>query len=143
MEGQRCSTHKNVWFLYNDPSHAMYIKVLQTMEEKSTSDNFNDEIRYRVISFLKKLDNFDTILTGQMYLLIFQSTTPSSLYLQMQGMDLLQAYRMVTKTIDSLQQQGQYFTCIMDATNKFINWEKDKLDQCDSEIVIQGNFPEA
>ncbi|XP_078534596.1 uncharacterized protein LOC144821430 [Lissotriton helveticus] len=133
---------QKIFGLYNDPSKSVYVEVLLTMEEISTSDNFNDEIRYKAISFLKSLVTFDTILTAQMYLFIFQNTTPLSLYLQTQGIDVLQAYRMVTKTIDSIKQQGLDFSSIMDATNTFINWAKEKLDRCDSEILIQDDFPE-
>uniref|UniRef100_A0A8C5PR13 HAT C-terminal dimerisation domain-containing protein n=1 Tax=Leptobrachium leishanense TaxID=445787 RepID=A0A8C5PR13_9ANUR len=130
-----------VFGLYNDPRGAVYVELIQTMAELSSSSHFNEGVRYRAGTILNSLKRFHTILTAQMYLLIFNTTTPLSLYLQTQGMDLLHAYGMVNDAINTLKEQRQLFNRTMDAANRFVMWANDKLDKTDCNVHIELDFP--
>lgn len=126
---------------FNDPSRALYVNLIQTMAAISCSDHFNADIRYKAGTFLDSLKKFKTCITAQLYLFIFKNTTPLSLYLQTQGMDILQAYRMVSETVDNLQAHDHDSQMIIDAAKKFAVWANGKLETTDCQVMIEEDFP--
>jgi len=73
------------------------------LEEMSSSLEFNSSTRFTAGSLLEKLIKFETVLTGKMYLRLFEFTSPFSKYFQTNGMDVIQAHRMVLKTNEELK----------------------------------------
>ena len=66
-------------------------------------------------SFIEALLKYETILTAQIFLRIFEYTTPLSKYLLTSGMDILSANRMVVNTHDTLQNLKGDFNGVKDA----------------------------
>ncbi|CAH2250840.1 Hypothetical predicted protein [Pelobates cultripes] len=126
---------------FSDPSQALYVDLIQTMAEISRSDHFNADIRYKAETYLESLKKFCTLITAQLYLFVFKNTTPLSLYLQTQGMDVLQAYRMVTETVNNLQSRDRDSQMIIDAAKKFTVWANSKLDTTDCKVLIEKDYP--
>jgi len=58
---------------------------------------------------MQSLTKFQTILTAQLYLKIFQRTTPLSKYLQTDGMFILQAQQIFSSTLEFLKKEARNF----------------------------------
>jgi hypothetical protein len=84
----------------NDSQNLIFVQICQTMFNISTSENVNPDTRFNANVYLQILLKFDTVITTQLFLLIFKSTTPLSNYLKTYGMDLLQSYKMIENTIN-------------------------------------------
>ncbi|KAJ1092988.1 hypothetical protein NDU88_006098 [Pleurodeles waltl] len=78
------------------------------------------------------------IVTAQLYLRIFASTTPLSKYLQTSGMDILQAQRMVSDTIKLQTTDSRRFETVYSAATKFAEWINTGLEErnCDQEVEM-------
>lgn len=59
--------------------------MLQTFHDISTSEKFNNDVRHRAKTLLDSLTTFEFILTAQLFLKVFEHTTPLSEYLQTNG----------------------------------------------------------
>ncbi|CAH2329470.1 zinc finger MYM-type 1-like [Pelobates cultripes] len=126
---------------FNDPSQALYVDFIQTMAEISRSDHFNADIRYKAGTYLESLQKFHTLIMAQLYLFVFKNSTPLSFYPQTQGMDVLQAYQMVTETVNNLQAHDRDSQMIIDAAKKFAVWANRKLDTTSCKVLIEEDFP--
>ncbi|KAI2644925.1 4-diphosphocytidyl-2-C-methyl-D-erythritol kinase [Labeo rohita] len=62
---------------------------------------------------------YETVLTAQLFLRIFEFTSPLSKYLQTSGMDILSAHRMVTTTHEPLKKIARDFPAVKDAADCF------------------------
>ena len=102
-------------------------------------ENIKYPARVKAKSFIDSLLKYETILTAQIFLRIFQFTTPLSKYLQTSGMDLLSANRMVVDTHNNLQKLKKDFNGVKDAEDKFVKWAKDNLN----EQMASSNLQEA
>ncbi|CAH2276287.1 Hypothetical predicted protein [Pelobates cultripes] len=111
------------------------------MAEISCSDHFNADIRYKAGTYLESLKKFHTVIMAQLYLFVFKNTTPLSMYLQTQGMDVLQVCRMVTEMVNNLQAHDCDSQIILDAAKKFAVWANSKLDTTDCKVLIEEDFP--
>lgn len=85
-----------VFGLYSFPKEALFVDIIQTLNDIYLSDKFNQEIRFKAQMYRDSLLKYETVLTANIYLQIFSSTTPVSLYLQSKGMNVIQAYNMIT-----------------------------------------------
>jgi len=74
------------------------------------------------LSLLDKLIKFETVLTGQMYLKLFEFTSLLSKYLQTNGMDVIQTHWMVLKTNEELKKivTMSDYQSTYEVTNEFI-----------------------
>ena len=86
--------------------------------------------------FIEILLKYETILTAQIFLRIFEYTTPLSKYLQTSGMDILSANRMVVNTHDILQNLKGDFNGVKDAADTFVKWANDNLH----EQLVNSNY---
>lgn len=69
------------------------------------------------------------MLTAQIFLRIFEQTSPLSKYLQTEGMDILSAHRMVIATHESLKTIARDFISVKAAADKFVNWTNENIEQ--------------
>ena len=79
---------------------------------------------------------YETILTAQIFLRIFEHTDPLSKYLQTSGLDLLCTHGMVETTQNTLQKMIRDFNGIKDAGQTFVQWANEKLRDEENETVM-------
>ncbi|XP_029348284.1 protein FAM200A-like, partial [Acyrthosiphon pisum] len=104
------------------PESALYVVLISVMSKIANSDKFNRETRYKAITLKDSFLKYSFVMTSQLYLRIFERMSPLSKYLQTSGMDLVQAYRMVSSTITYLQEISRDFQRVKEATDSFIIW---------------------
>ncbi|KAL4104838.1 hypothetical protein QTP88_020114 [Uroleucon formosanum] len=94
------------------------------------------------MSLLQSLTKFETILTAQLYLKIFQRTTPLSKYLQTDGMFILQAQQMVSSTLEFLKKEARNFEDILKAGKNVVKWANELIENEDEiNNLIPDNLP--
>lgn len=81
-------------------------------------------------------------MTSQLYLRIFERMSPLSKHLQTSGMDLVQAYRMVSSTITYLQEISRDFQRVKEATDSFIICAEKELEEVDCDKILESQFPD-
>ena len=94
---------------------------------KLKKTNITPKARVKANGFIEGLLKYETILTAQIFLQIFQHTTPLSLYLQTSGMDLLSAHRMVITTQENLAKLSRGFDGVKNAADIFVEWANKTL----------------
>ncbi|KAL4096756.1 hypothetical protein QTP88_021647 [Uroleucon formosanum] len=105
---------RKVFGSLNDSQNSIFVQICQTLFNISTSESMNSDTRFNANVYLQMLIKFDTIITAQLFLLIFKSTTPLSNYLQTSRMDLLQSYKMVENTIKTLKDVSRKFIDVVE-----------------------------
>jgi len=126
---------------YVDVDFCVYVELIMALEEMAYSPEFNSSTRFNAKTILEKLITYETVLTGKMYSRIFKFTTPLSKYLQTNGMDVVQAHRMVLQTIEELKKIARDSQSIFEVTDKFIECANKKLKDKKSEIYVEDDFP--
>jgi hypothetical protein len=120
----------------------LYIDMLQTFHDISTSNKFNNDVRYRAKALLDSLTSFEFILTAQLFLKVFEHTTPLSEYLQTTGMDILRAYKMVQDSINELSKVDRNFDSIFQAATNFSELANSELGKRNLDIEVQTGLKE-
>ena len=122
---------------YGDTSNALFVTIIEVLEGISKSEILNSDTRYKATSYLNSLSKYETILTANMYLRIFQHTSPTSKYLQTSGLDLITAQTMITETKNSLTAISRDFDHLKLTTDKFVEWANNELGkENDASTVI-------
>lgn len=86
---------------------------------------------------------YDTELTAQLFLRIFEVTTPLSKYLQSSGLDILTAHRMVMATQDAMKNMARDFKSVKQAADTFVQWANAQLMvEEDCELELEAAFPQ-
>ncbi|KAK7002985.1 zinc finger MYM-type protein 1 [Biomphalaria glabrata] len=116
--------------------------MLQTFYDISTSNKFNNDIRYRAKALLDSLTSFEFILTAQLFLKIFEHTTPLSEYLQTTGVDKLRAYKMVQDSINGLNKVDRNVDSIFQAATHFSTFANSELETRKLDIEVQTVWKE-
>lgn len=134
---------KKMFGSFNEPSHSLYITVIKIFSIiSSNNEDFNNDCRCTAMSLLQSLTKFETILTAQLYLKIFQRTTPLSKYLQTDGMFILQAQQMVSSTLEFLKKEARNFEDILKAGKHFVKWANELIENEDEiNNLIPDNLP--
>ncbi|XDV21827.1 hypothetical protein PO909_026847 [Leuciscus waleckii] len=100
-------------------------------------------IRNKAQGYKAALLKYETILTAEIFLRIFEQTTPLSKYLQTSGMDIASAQHLVTGTEESLRKCARDFQGVMRAADDFVEWANSILEKLeDSEAEVQTSLPE-
>ncbi|KAL4089495.1 hypothetical protein QTP88_024521 [Uroleucon formosanum] len=134
---------KKMFGLFHEPSHSLYITVINIFSIiSSNNEDFNSDCRCTAMSLLQSLTKFETILTAQLLLQIFQRTTPLSKYLQTDGMFILQAQQMISSTLEFLKKEARNFEDILKAGKNFVKWANELIENEDEiNNLIPDNLP--
>lgn len=119
---------------------ALFPDIILTMHEIFVSEKFLPDVRYRAKTLIDSLLKYETILTAHVFLQIFVSTTPVSLYLQTKGMNVMQAFTMVNKTIDDLKNQSRNFVETINIVDTYVKEMNKKLEERNLEYSIPETF---
>ncbi|XP_069468511.1 zinc finger MYM-type protein 1-like isoform X2 [Ambystoma mexicanum] len=134
---------RNIFGSFNNPDKAMFIDLIIALNNiGSNTDKFNSNVRYQALHCVEYLCKFQTVLTAQLYLQIFNSTTQLSNYLQTTGMDVLQAQLMVSDTMKALAAESRNFDSIYSAAEHFAEWANVGLEQRGCDEGVETELPE-
>lgn len=111
-----------VFGVFSNPDYALFVDIIETFLHIYNNSNFQSDIRFRAKTLLDNLLKFETIITAQIFLQIFSSTTSLSLYLQTKGMKMIQTYKIVETTIQTLQSESRDFETVLESTKIFVKW---------------------
>jgi hypothetical protein len=92
-----------VFGYFNNFDNSLFVELVTSLEEICKNSNIKPKARLKAIGFIEGLSKYKTILTAQIYLRIFNITTPLSKYLQGYGVNFICAFQMVTQTLDNLK----------------------------------------
>jgi len=128
---------------FGNPDRALFIDLVSTLTRIEEDDSMKPHVRAKARGYTESLLRFETILTAQIFLRIFEITSPLSKYLQTSGMDLLTAHRLVIGTQESLNKCVRGFDEVKRAADAFVEWANAKLQEKeDCEVVVQAVLPE-
>ena len=140
---------RKVFGSFGNPDRALYIDVLQTLAIiLEVGVTVKPVVRAKARGYIESLLKYETILTSQIFLRIFEHTTPLSKYLQTSRMDILSAYRMVTTTQENVEGIKRDFEGVKVAADTFVQWANEKLqllqdeNQLETELEVQSQLPQ-
>lgn len=115
-----------------------------TLEAIENWEKEKPAVRAKARGFKECLLKHETVLTAQIFLRVFEQTTPLSKYLQSKGMDNLSAHRMVTTTQESLKSIARDFTTVKAAADTFVKWTNEKLEEREdnTDMEVEAALPE-
>ena len=128
---------------FGKPDGALYFDVLHTLSAIQDGETINATARVNAQGYGQLL-KYETILTAQIFLRIFQVTSPVSKYLQTSGMDILTAHRMVATAEAELKEMTRDFQSIKTAADKFIQWANNKIgeESEETELEVETTLPQ-
>jgi len=124
-----------VFGYFNCFDDSLFVELVTSLEEICENSKIKPEARLKAIGYIEGLCKYETILTAQIYLRIFNITTPLSKYLQGYGVNFVAAFQMVNQTLNSLKNINRDFTCIKQAADSFIRWANNKLDKIEKTSI--------
>ena len=129
---------------FGKPDRALYFDVLHTLSAIQDGETINATARVNAQGYIGQLLKYETILTAQIFLRIFQVTSPVSKYLQTSGMDILTAHRMVATAEAELKEMTRDFQSIKTAADKFIQWANNKIgeESEETELEVETTLPQ-
>ncbi|KAL0202645.1 hypothetical protein M9458_000663, partial [Cirrhinus mrigala] len=120
-----------------NPHNCLYVDIILALTAIQEDMTMKTTARIQARGFVEALLKYETILTAQTFLRIFEQTSPLSKYLQTQGMDILSAHRMVIATHKSLKNMSRDFASVSAAAEKFVLWANEKLQEQDKEVELE------
>lgn len=109
------------------PDNSLYVDVILTLTAIQDQLTMKTSARISAHGFIEALLKYETVFTAQIFLRIFEQTSPLSKYLQTEGIDILYAYRMVRTTHECLSSMSRDFVSIKAAADRFAQWTNEKL----------------
>lgn len=131
---------KRIYGHFDDSTKSLFVQLLFSLNSIAQSTSFNSTTRFQAESLVSNFLKFENILLAQLYLRIFQETTPLSEYLQTNGMDFVKAYTLVRSTTKQLQNLKRSFCSIQEAANRFVKQINSTLEDNDSEFRVQSEL---
>uniref|UniRef100_A0A8C6LH54 DUF4371 domain-containing protein n=1 Tax=Nothobranchius furzeri TaxID=105023 RepID=A0A8C6LH54_NOTFU len=128
---------------FGKPDHALYIDVLMTLSVFKAQATLKTAACVKARGFLEALMRYETVLTAQLFLRIFEVTTPLSKYLQSSGLDILTAPRMVMATQDTMKDMARDFMSVTQAADTVVQWANTQLMvEEDCELELEAELPQ-
>lgn len=102
---------RKVFVNFGNPKDGLYVELKLTLQFLASSIKFQSNIRIKYTSFIDTytLMKYETVLTAQLFLQIFDIPTPISNYLQERRIDFIKAHSMVMNAIKSLKEISRKF----------------------------------
>uniref|UniRef100_A0AAQ5XSS1 DUF4371 domain-containing protein n=1 Tax=Amphiprion ocellaris TaxID=80972 RepID=A0AAQ5XSS1_AMPOC len=134
---------RKVFGNYGKPHDGLFVEVVSTLSAIMKLKTLASNARNKARGYRDGLLRYETVLTAQLFLRIFEITSALSKYLQTGGMDILSAYRMVTTTQDSLTEIARDFPAVKDAADCFVHWANEKLEEQDElGLEVEAALPQ-
>ncbi len=132
-----------VFGCFGNPQGALFLEVLMTLHTIVDDRTQQPTVRAKAKGFIEGLLRYETVLTAQTFLCIFEQTSPLSKYLQTRGMDIIAAQRLVEGTEEGLRECARDFEGVKCAADEFVKRANEKLqEEEECEPVVQTALPE-
>ena len=122
---------------YSAPDAAksdLFAELILALDAITDEPTFQDSARRNAKVLMDHFMKFETILTAMVFLKVYKVTTPSSLYLQTKGLDMLQAWRMVGAVTMESTGISRDFESTRQKAKDFCALVNESLDDTDLEI---------
>lgn len=133
---------RKVFGSFGKPGSGLYIDLVITLTKIQEDESMPALAKAKARGYVEALLRHETILTAEIFLRIFEETTPLSKYLQSTGMDLLTAQGFVAKTEDRLITFSRDFDGVQRAAKVFVDWANDSLEVMSDEFEVESELPE-
>ncbi|XP_034051779.1 uncharacterized protein LOC117532559 [Gymnodraco acuticeps] len=129
---------------FGKPDNALYVDVLHTLSAIQHGQTINATARVNARGYITLLLRYETILTAQIFLRIFQVTSPVSKYLQKSGMDILTAHRMIVAAETQLKDMTRDFEKVKTAAATFVQWANNQTEEQseETELEVEAALPQ-
>ncbi len=117
---------KKVFGHFGKPEDGHFTETVITLAAIENKENEKPTIRAKARGFKDGLLRYETVLTAQIFLRIFDHTMPLSKYFQTEMMDILSAHRMVIATHESIARD---FISVRAAADTFVKWTNESIEQ--------------
>jgi len=104
---------------YTDQSSDVYSDLI-IFQQVIEAPDFKGSDRYEAQKLSENVRKFETILMVFTFTRIFDITTPVSDYLQTSCLDIMQAWRMVNKATEIVENISRDFSCIFETAFNFV-----------------------
>ena len=121
---------------YDGPDRDAFIDLLTCLLTISESDKFDPETKHVTKCLLESFTSFETCLTAFIFLEVFETTTPASLYLHTKGLNMLTAFKTVDEATRFLKKELREFEKIYAQTEKFVSEVNDLLLPREIELTL-------
>lgn len=128
---------KIIFGSFNMAHEFLYIDMVSTLTAIQGQKTVKANVRTKARGYKEGLLRYESILTAQLFLRIFEHTGPLSNYLQTGGMDILSSHKMVMSTPDALKQIARDFQAVKDAADIFVKWANEKTEELDKETDME------
>lgn len=108
--GSKDAILTKVFGYFNNPNNCLFVELITSLEDICENTNVKPEARLKANGFIEGLCKYETVLTTQIYLRIFNKTSPLSKYLQGYGVKLVAAFQMVIQTLNDLKKIDVIFS---------------------------------
>ncbi|CAM4569084.1 unnamed protein product [Leuciscus chuanchicus] len=121
---------------FGNPDNVLYVDLIITLKRIVEDMSIKAHVRARAKGYM------ESQLKHEIFLRIFEITSPPSRYLQTSGMDLITAHRLVMGAQDSLKSCNRDMDGVTKAANVFVEWANKELEENGSKEVVLGTLPE-
>ncbi|KAL4143886.1 hypothetical protein QTP88_006140 [Uroleucon formosanum] len=136
-------TRMDVWTTMNSRKRVCTIGETRWCEIE-TNSSIKSEARFKASGLKAGLCKYEIILTAQMYLRIFEKTTPLSKYHQGKEINIMTAYQMVTQTLQDLRKCTREFSRTKDAADKFVQHTNKMFQKMKNNVIeIANSLPQS
>lgn len=105
---------------FKQPEFGLFVELLTTLTEIKNNLSITADARYKAIGLIEGLYKYETILTDQIYLRIFQKTTPLFKCLQGYGVNMMTSYQIFQATLEEFKLDARGFSNVKEAANNFV-----------------------
>ena len=92
------------------------------------------DIKSKAAGYLKLLLKYETVVTAQIFLHLFSTTTRLSKYLQTSGLDLLTAKHMISQASTDMKKMQRNFESVRVSAETFVSFVNDQSESLDTDL---------
>lgn len=127
-----------VFGTFGKPDGALYVDVLHTLSAIKAVKTISTTARVNAMGYITQLLKYETILTAQIFLRIFQVTSPVSKYFQTSGMDILTAHGMTVVAEAQLKDMSRDFQKVKTVADMFVQWANNQTQEQNEETELEA-----
>ncbi len=126
---------------FNNSEKSLYIPLIKALLEIENDNHFSADARFKACNLKENLLKFETILTSQIYLRIFEISSPLSKYLQSCGIDFMKCNDLVNHFKKKVMSFSRDFETVKRSAEKFANEKNFIMEAEEIDAAIETNLP--